>query len=97
MPIKRLAGIIFALSQETDFSHPSIYDEVGSVDKAALVTGEEENGLCLLNSFAPTTGGKVNLTTLALLDIVSKPVLEERRTVNGFSYLSVRKRVSELT
>ena len=91
MPVQMLAGTTFTSDQGTDFSHPSIYDEIGTVDKATLVTGEEENGLRLLDSFAPTTGGEVDLATFALLDIVSKPVLEKRCAVDGVSYPRIGK------
>lgn len=60
--------------------HSAVYDEISAVDEAALVAGEEENGLGLLDGFAEAAGGEVDFAAVALGLVVTEPVLEERST-----------------
>lgn len=57
--------------------HSAIYNEVRAVDEAGLVAGQEENGLSLLNGLTKTAAGEVDLTAVALLLVVTEPVLKE--------------------
>jgi hypothetical protein len=61
--------------------HTTIDDEVGTVDEATLIAGEEEDTLCLLNSFTKATGGEVNFAAVALGCVVTEPVLQKRCAV----------------
>lgn len=58
--------------------HSAIDDKVGSVDEAALITGEEQHGLCLFNCLTETARREVHLTTVALGLVITEPVLKER-------------------
>lgn len=57
--------------------HAAIDNEIRAVDKAGLVAGQEKNCLSLLNSLTETTAREVDLTAVALLLVITKPVLEE--------------------
>jgi len=65
----------------THLRHPSINDKISSVHKAALVAGEEEHSLRLLDSFAETAGGEMDFASVALGSVVAEPVLKEGRAV----------------
>jgi hypothetical protein len=58
--------------------HTAINDKVCTVDEAALVAGQEQNRLSLLDSFTEATSGEVDLAAVTLLSVVTEPVLEER-------------------
>lgn len=57
--------------------HAAVDDKVSAVDEAALVAGEEEHGLGLLDGFAEAAGGEVDLATVALSRIISEPILKK--------------------
>ena len=59
--------------------HATVDDKVSAVDEAALVAGEEEHGLGLLDGFAEAAGGEVYLATVALGRVISEPILKKRR------------------
>ena len=63
--------------------HPPINHKVGPVHKAALVAGQEQNGLSLLYGFAEAAGWEVDLAAVALGGIVPEPVLKQRRAKDG--------------
>ena len=63
--------------------HAAVDDEVGPVDEAALVAGEEEDGVRLLDGLAEAAGGKVDFAAVALGGVVAEPVLEERGAGEG--------------
>lgn len=63
--------------------HAAVDDEVGAVDEAALVAGEEEDGVRLLDGFAEAAGGEVDLAAVPLGGVVAEPVLEEGRAGGG--------------
>ena len=62
-------------------SHTTIDNEVCAIDEAALVAGQEKHCLGLLDCLTKAACGEVNLAAVALLSIVTEPVLEERGTV----------------
>lgn len=63
--------------------HAAVDDEVGPVDEAALVAGEEQDGVGLLDSFAEAAGGEVDLAAVPLGGVVAEPVLQEGRAGGG--------------
>lgn len=73
----------WSLGGDVGLGHASIDDKVGRIDEAALVAGEEDDGLGLLDGLSETASGKVHFTSVALGLVVTKPVLEERSAVNG--------------
>jgi hypothetical protein len=58
--------------------HAAVDDKVGAIDEAALVTGEEEDGLRLLDRLAKAPRGEVDLAAVPLGRVVAEPVLKER-------------------
>lgn len=66
-----------ALRGDVASGHAAIDNEVGAVDEAALVAGEEEDGLGLLDGFAEAAGWEVDGAARTLDFVVSEPVLEE--------------------
>ena len=62
-------------------SHATINHEIRAVDEAALIAGKKYHGLGLLNSLSEATGGEMDFSSVALGDIVTQPVLEERCAV----------------
>jgi hypothetical protein len=57
--------------------HSAVNDEVRTVDEATLIASQEEDCLRLLNSLAETAAGEVDFAAVALLNIVTEPVLEQ--------------------
>jgi hypothetical protein len=57
--------------------HPSVHHEIRPVDKAALVAGEKEHRLCLLDSLAEPARREVYLPAVALGLVIAQPVLQE--------------------
>ncbi|KAI6762150.1 hypothetical protein HG531_002703 [Fusarium graminearum] len=49
-----------------------------TVDKARLITSQEDNGVSLLNSLAESSHGEVDLTSVSLSLVITKPVLQKR-------------------
>ena len=66
------------LSRHVRPRHAAVDDEVGPIDETALVAGEEEGGLSLLDGFAEAAGGEMDFAAVALGGVVAEPVLEER-------------------
>ena len=62
--------------------HAAVDDKVSAVDEAALVAGEEEHGLGLLDGFAEAAGGEMDLATVTLGRVVSEPILKKGRAGN---------------
>ena len=58
--------------------HTTVHYEVGRVHKAALVAGEENDCMRLLDGLAKASGGEVDLAPEPLLLVVSQPVLQQR-------------------
>lgn len=58
--------------------HTAINDKVGSVDEATLVARKEEDTLSLLDGLAKAACGEVDFAAMALLLVVTKPVLQKR-------------------
>jgi hypothetical protein len=71
-----------ALGSGVALGHAAVDHEISTVDEAALVAGEEENCLRLLDSLAETTSGEVDLAAVALGLIVAEPALEERGAIS---------------
>ena len=61
----------------TYLGHSAIDDKVGSVDKAALVTGQENHRVGLFDGLTETACGEMHLTTETLGLVITKPVLQE--------------------
>lgn len=59
----------------TYLAQTTVNNKVGTIDEAALITGKENNGMCLLDGLAETTTGEVDLTTETLGVVVAEPVL----------------------
>jgi hypothetical protein len=59
-------------------SHTTVNDKVRAIDKGALVAGEKEHTLSLLDSLAETASREVNLATSAFGLVVTQPVLKQR-------------------
>lgn len=62
----------------TYLGHTTVNNKVSAVDEAALIAGQEDNGMRLLNGLTETSSGEVNLTALTLGLIITQPVLEKR-------------------
>ena len=62
----------------THLRHPPIDNKIRAVHETALVAGEEEHGLGLLDGLAEAAGWEVDLAAVALGRVVAEPVLEER-------------------
>lgn len=78
-----MTQVLGALSGRTLRSHirlgqTTIDDEVSRVDEAALIASQEDDGVGLFDGLSETTGREVNLTTEALLLVVTEPVLQKR-------------------
>ena len=58
--------------------HTTVDDKVGTIDEAALIAGEEENTLGLLDGLTEPAGGEVHLTTESFGLIITQPVLQKR-------------------
>lgn len=69
------------MARGTYLGHATVNDKVGAVDEAGLVTGEEDDGLGLLNGLTEAASGEVDLTAVALGLVVAEPVLEKRSAV----------------
>ena len=63
---------------ETYLGHATIDNKVGAVDEAALIAGQEDDSVCLLNSLTEPSSREVDFTTVTLGLIITQPVLEER-------------------
>lgn len=63
---------------QTYLGHTAIHDKVGPVDKAALVAGQEHDGVGLFDGLAESTARKMDLAPMTLGRAVSKVVLQER-------------------
>jgi hypothetical protein len=61
--------------------HAAVNHKVCTVDEAALVAGQEENTLSLLDSLSEATSWEVNFAAVTLGLVVAKPVLEEGSAV----------------
>jgi len=58
-----------------DLCHASIDNEVRPIYEAALVAGEEEDGVGLFDGFAEASGWEMDLAAVALGCVVAEPVL----------------------
>lgn len=58
--------------------HSSVNHEISTIDEAALVAGQENNSMSLLNGLAETPGREVDFTTEALGLIIAEPILQKR-------------------
>lgn len=72
-------------------AHPTIDHEISSVDKAAFVTGKEDNGVGLLDSLTETAGGEVDFTTETLGLVITQPVLEEGSAIYALDHIDSEK------
>lgn len=83
-PIRFLTGVVLGRLEWWSFgcsvapSHATVNDEISAVDEAALIAGEKEHSLSLLDSLAETTRGEVHFAAMALRLVVTEPVLQER-------------------
>lgn len=62
----------------THLSHSTIHHKVSSIHKAALVAGQEDHSMGLLNSLAEATGGEVHFAAETLRLVITQPVLQKR-------------------
>lgn len=74
-------------NQQTYLGHSSINNKLSRVHEAALVTGKEQDCLSLFDSLAEPASWEMDLTTVSLCCVITKPVLEEWRAVVDVSYL----------
>lgn len=65
----------------TYLGHSTINNEVGSVDEAALVASEEDDGMSLLNCLAEPTSREVDLAAVALRLVITQPILQKRGAI----------------
>lgn len=63
-------------------SHAAINNEISTIDEAALIAGKEEHRLSLLDSLTEAAGREVNLATVTLGLVITKPVLQECGAAN---------------
>ena len=70
----------------TYLGHTAVNNKVSAVDEAALITGQEYNGMCLLNGLTETTSGEVNLTALTLGLVIAQPILEKRSATRKLAW-----------
>ena len=62
---------------ETYPGHSTVNHKVAAVDKAALVAGQEDDRVRLLDGLAESARGEVHLATEALGLVVAEPVLQK--------------------
>lgn len=55
-----------SLRSNVTLGHASVDNEIGAVDKAALIAGEEQDGLSLLDGLPEAAGGKVDFAAVTL-------------------------------
>lgn len=72
-----------ALGSDISLCQTPVDGEIGGIDKATLITGEEDDGVGLLDRFTETTGWEMDFATESFLLVVSQPVLQQRRTGDG--------------
>lgn len=60
----------------THLCHTTVNNKVCAVDEAALIAGQEQNGLGLFDRFSKSAGREMNLASMTLGLIVAEPVLE---------------------
>lgn len=61
----------------TNLAHSTVNNKVSSVDEAALVAGEEDDSVGLLDGLTETAGREVNLATETLGLVIAQPVLKK--------------------
>lgn len=59
------------LENPTYLAQPTVNNKVRAIDKAALVAGQEDHRVSLLNGLAESAAGEVHLTTEALGMVVA--------------------------
>ncbi len=62
-------------------AHAAVNNEIHAVDEAALIAGQEDNGVRLLNRLAEAAGRHVHQAPLPLGLVVAQPVLQQWRAV----------------
>lgn len=67
--------------QLAHLGHATIDHEIGTVDEAALVAGQEQHRLGLLDGLSEASGGEMHFASMSLRLVISKPVLQEWGTV----------------
>lgn len=72
-----------ALRSHICFCKTTVDCEIGGIDKATLITGEEDDGVGLFDRFTETAGWEMDFATESFLLVVSQPVLQQRCTMNG--------------
>ena len=55
----------------------TVDDEIRGINEAALVAGQEDDGVGLFDGLSETAGREVNLATEALLLVITEPVLQQ--------------------
>jgi len=65
----------------------TIDNEVGSIDKAALVASQEDHTPGQFNSLTKTTGREMDLTTMAFGSIISEPILQQRSATEQSAFV----------
>lgn len=66
-----------ALSGDIALGHATIDGKVMAVDEAGLIAGQEENCISLLNGLTEASRRQVNLSSVSLLLVVTKPILQQ--------------------
>lgn len=65
------------IASETYLAETTVHHKVCTIDEAALVAGQEDHGVCLLDGLAEAAAGEVDLTAEALGVVITEPVLQE--------------------
>ena len=68
---KQAVGTLAARCKIAYPRHSTINHEVGAIHEAALITGQKEDSLGLLNSFAEATRWEVDLAAVAFGRVVT--------------------------
>ena len=58
-------------------AHATVNNKVGSIDKAALVTGQEDHRMSLLNGLSEPSHGEMHFAAVTLGLVITQPVLQE--------------------
>lgn len=68
-----------SLRRNISLGQSAIHNKIGSIDKAALVTSEEDNSMSLLDRLTKSPSREMHLPTEPLRLVITKPVLKKGR------------------
>lgn len=81
--LKNLTDIIqrcrgrWSFTGHVSLAQTTIDHELGGIDEAALITGQKQDGLGLLNGLSEAAIGKMDLSAVPLLEVIAQPVLQQ--------------------